>query len=1281
MKIKEITIQQYGVWRDLNLPLGDSNFSLFYGPNEAGKTTLMRFVRGLLYGYKPFHEENRATADGREEWDGTLHIEQNGELLKVRRRWRNATRGKVTVKPNHADENDKQLLRNLLYGIDESVFENVYALGLEELQKLATLNREEVAEQIYGISLGPEGELLRSVAGEIAKRKQQLLSPDGKEGQIASFLNQQDRIQKEVSLLNIPLHKHRQLGNEQQELKSNIRNLQQQQKVLETELRGGRLMEKIYDPWKQVQEYKREIHNLASLKSFPVDGLSQLRALEKEINKLTREREQLLSSPEQKEEQSARFLNDENLLSHEPTIRSLFQMRDWFHQIKQDGDKAGSEHHSQRDGLQKMVSGWGEDWSLERLDKVNVSPENHYQLLKSAQQYQKALGSWGRLRKRYKLRIKTSKQRETELEGELKQLEGLSVEAALERAKQHLTELEELGTRQLNEAHLASREEILRERIALMNEYQEVPRWVQTVLWVFGIFGIFFFLWGMYEWFFKSNPWNYRAIAGAIYAMVGLMTGGIAWAMRNHYGSGDAETIEQYRFQYSQIETELRETREQIARLSAKGTNAANINPAFLVQQEGGESFTAANLVQQATRNIASLEELSLLEERAKGDRRRLSKLRGRFKSQQQKVSDTRQEWCALLRKLGLDETVKINEAFQNWQGLLEAETLKQNLGSIKREQDVHYRIWDSIGQRIGQVAQQIGDSEYDSARPLEAVAEWNKRLLSLDRQKAERDRLRQQADKLQFRINELEKSLSKLLSQGGVSTRKEFKERAASLGRHEELQELLTIAEQDLQEVASQESEIAIVEEDLKKFDLEENRSRLSLLMRQQAEIEKQLQQKFLSLGTLEQKLKALEEDRRWSRLRLERAQVREQLNQKMEQFLGLQLAEGAMSQARSLFEKTNQPEILVGASKYLSSLTEGKHRNVWTPLDKRRLSIDDNKGRSLRVEELSSGTREQLFLAIRLALVDRYRKEGIKLPMVLDDILVNFDQARTEAAVETLKNYSQSGQQILFFTCHQHLAKMFDKQGANRVPLPTSQKRKETSNSISMSLSDSSLSSSSSDRDRDFDSTSSQSSISSHSSRSRLQSNRTSRTDSSSRYRDQEKKSDRNRNRDREYERSEGRKQRSKKKGTKKLKWYLDRNDPVVDAPSIGTKTAKLLKRIGIKTVDDLLSASPGEIARQLKTKQVKEKIILEWQQQAILMCRIPQIRGHDAQILVGVDVTQPKTLAAMNPSVLLSMVEPFVKTSAGGRIVRSGRQPDLAEVTDWIAWAQLARPLEEK
>ena len=51
MKLTHLEVGRFGVWRDLSLPLTSSELNVIFGPNEAGKTTLMRFLRGMLFGF------------------------------------------------------------------------------------------------------------------------------------------------------------------------------------------------------------------------------------------------------------------------------------------------------------------------------------------------------------------------------------------------------------------------------------------------------------------------------------------------------------------------------------------------------------------------------------------------------------------------------------------------------------------------------------------------------------------------------------------------------------------------------------------------------------------------------------------------------------------------------------------------------------------------------------------------------------------------------------------------------------------------------------------------------------------------------------------------------------------------------------------------------------------------------------------------------------------------------------------------------------------------------
>src|SRR5208282_2214919 len=151
--------------------------------------------------------------------------------------------------------------------------------------------------------------------------------------------------------------------------------------------------------------------------------------------------------------------------------------------------------------------------------------------------------------------------------------------------------------------------------------------------------------------------------------------------------------------------------------------------------------------------------------------------------------------------------------------------------------------------------------------------------------------------------------------------------------------------------------------------------------------QIERDLHAAFEELGSVKQSLKSLESSCEASRLRFEASQTCHELKRTAEEWLGLALARQALDRVRSKFERTCQPAVLASASRYLERLTRGRYRNIWTPLGRRELHIDDE--------------------------------------------LVNFDQLRTEAAVDTLLEFAEQNQQVLVFTCHLHLAHMFEARG----------------------------------------------------------------------------------------------------------------------------------------------------------------------------------------------------------------------------------------------------------
>jgi uncharacterized protein YhaN len=66
--------------------------------------------------------------------------------------------------------------------------------------------------------------------------------------------------------------------------------------------------------------------------------------------------------------------------------------------------------------------------------------------------------------------------------------------------------------------------------------------------------------------------------------------------------------------------------------------------------------------------------------------------------------------------------------------------------------------------------------------------------------------------------------------------------------------------------------------------------------------------------------------------------------------------------------------------------------------------------------VEGMSSGTRDQLYLALRLASLEKYMESAEPMPFIVDDVLVDFDDARSQAALNSLAELAEKTQVILF-------------------------------------------------------------------------------------------------------------------------------------------------------------------------------------------------------------------------------------------------------------------------
>ena len=171
-------------------------------------------------------------------------------------------------------------------------------------------------------------------------------------------------------------------------------------------------------------------------------------------------------------------------------------------------------------------------------------------------------------------------------------------------------------------------------------------------------------------------------------------------------------------------------------------------------------------------------------------------------------------------------------------------------------------------------------------------------------------------------------------------------------------------------------------------------------------------------------------------SSLRMRRYMLVEQLQESAREWSRLSIAETLLDRTRRKFEQERQPSVIQHAKDIFCHITGQRYRGLYAPIGKQTITVTDAQGGSKLPAELSRGTREQLYLSLRFGLILEFGEHAERLPVVVDEALVNFDPERARLASEAFTRLAETNQ-VLVFTCHRTTADMFVKNGARLLDI----------------------------------------------------------------------------------------------------------------------------------------------------------------------------------------------------------------------------------------------------
>ncbi|MHB1132949.1 MAG: AAA family ATPase [Chloroflexota bacterium] len=1038
MNIAGFHVDGFGVFHDLErLDLPSRGLTVIEGDNEAGKSTLVAFLRAILFGFADGRaRENAYPPQALAAHGGTVTlVDARGERYLVER-YRDKRGGRATLTLPDGKAGGDDDLKRLLGQATRDLYRNVFAFSLDELQRLDVLSDEHVRATIYSAGAGTGGVSVATIDRELESAQSKLFKPGAASlpliNQKAEELRQ---LRAELDKVACNLGEFDRLQAQLATLSARIEALEARGQQLEANQTAAQRLLDAHEDWLALRDATEELRQTPAVDAFPADGPALLADVEARL----RGSEEKLAAlaAERREEQAKRqaIVVDAAVLGQAEVIEWLVRGREHFDSAIHDQPLRRAELQTAQEGLADGLRELGAEWDLARVEAWDTSLAER-ELIAVRRE---ALAAAATQLDHAEQRLDLARQA----------LQGPSVAAT--QAREELATLAEPAEK--DEAALGERLRGLRRLGGLLRDLQvareragfgkeretALAREAQRLRRVPAAGALPALL-----------PWAALlaglALAVALLALgtpvgaalalgVGLLAAFAVARLRAAQIRQNAEQVSAEAARLAEVEGERAQAAEQAALAQAGLAKLQAETQTLCRQASAPESIDEAGVLDLAAALEAAREALRQWRTAEAEDRRAQRQLAAAqaavedaqvaWEKARSELACCQAEWSRWLAGAGLRADLSPTGALQivdacgrcrerardvaaRQQRLEQIETFLAEYTTRTRAAAASCDL--AAGEEIGAQADALAARLTLARRQRDACLALEERLATLVLQQAVEEERRQAAAA----------ELARLLFTGGAADAAEFRARAAAWQRRQELAQLCAQHSRALERLAGGGEHLAAFQRALAEMAPDEQRRLVAEAAAALPGLRQELDEGRDKRGALRQQLRALEEEQQSPTLRAREQSLRAEVQAAAREWAVYALARALLAEATERYERERQPGVIKEAGVFFQRITRERYtRIVAAPEEKFSLQVLDAAGHRKELSALSRGTQEQLYLAVRLGLIREFARRQEPLPVMMDDIAVNFDPQRAEAALGTVLELAES-HQVLLFTCH---------------------------------------------------------------------------------------------------------------------------------------------------------------------------------------------------------------------------------------------------------------------
>jgi uncharacterized protein YhaN len=917
VRIDRIGIDGFGTWHDTRIE-PDPGLTLLQGPNEAGKTTVLAFIRAILFGFETGRYP--ALAGGRR--GGWLEVTtDDGRHFRIERYGERGGAGSLRVLGPDGEDRGPGQLERLLHGVEASVYRNVFAFRLDELTEFRGLTQGDIAARIYGAGLGTGAASALAIEGELRTAAADRFKPGGQNPAINRLLREIEQLDEALARLDPP--------REYAELRAELARRESEREALgdaiDTLAAERRALERVigaWEPYLALRHAEEELAGLADPGSVPADALERHSALEE----AARSSEEAVAAARRRrdrlDDELAALIVDEGLIARADEVRRVVRL---------------GEAEEARSGPDRAAA----------AEAARVAHEHALMLSR--------LGGWDAARLE---RVDTSVAARAEATGRFRDL----LDAASrdgDRADAELRAAERAATVAGDELDAAAGTGPRAPEPAAPPQAARGATWLPAVPAAAALGA---------GWLVAAA----LAVVGVplpavvLVAVASVVAAGGAWSLRRPAGVasvpatgvGDADPLRAPRERYAAARREMER-----ARLAAE--RAVTASAAARAEWEGWLAAHGLDPGLDRETAVAVLDAAS-----------RATELQDRLRELERGLAERAAERTASAEA---------------------AATLLRELGR-------QVPAPEALPERIARLGTDLASS---------VAAREARQRLTAERESAELD-----AATASERLERALADRGALLEECGATDPADLRERVGLAAARRRLAGEADAARRALVALSGPgDALVRLLEETAAVGEIAERRDRLASV---RASIEERTSERdacVQAIGALRHQVDELAASEAASDIRQRRADLVSRLEAEADRWSVHSLAVALLRRTRERFEREHRPGVLRTAEAFLSDWTGGRYRRITAPLGGSIEGLERADGTRVPVDGLSRGTQEQLYLALRFGLIEHFADEAEPLPIVMDEILVNFDETRAARAARTIEQLARR-HQIIYFT-----------------------------------------------------------------------------------------------------------------------------------------------------------------------------------------------------------------------------------------------------------------------